>query len=127
MNKDAVKFFEEKIRFEIDPYSVRHIVDAKDENYLIIDVRDSNSYKAGHVPSAVNISGNEVDNNLGKLPKDKTLIFYCYHVTCFAAPKAALKFAEKGYKVMEMVGGFDEWQKHGHPVEKGEYSKRHKF
>ena len=30
----------------------------------------------------------------------------------------ALLADKKGYKVMEMVGGFDEWQEHGHPIEK---------
>ncbi|MBS3114495.1 hypothetical protein J4448_05325 [Candidatus Woesearchaeota archaeon] len=47
MNKGAVKFFEEKIRYEIDPYSVRHIVDEKDKNHVIVDVRDVDSYKKG--------------------------------------------------------------------------------
>ena len=119
MNKGAIKFFEEKIKYEIDPYSVRHIVDEKDKNYLIVDVRDSDTYKKGHVPNAINVPAYEVDKHIKKLPKNKTIITYCYHVVCFAAPKVALKLAKKGYKVMEMVGGFDEWQKHGHPVEKG--------
>lgn len=118
MNKQAVKFFEEKIKYEIDPYSVRKIVDAKDSNYVIVDVRDNDSYKKGHIPTAINIPSYEIDENLKKLPKNKKLILYCYHVVCFAAPKVALMLAKKGFDVMEMVGGFDEWQKHGHPVEK---------
>ena len=118
MNKGAVKFFEEKLKFEIDPYTVRHIVDEKDKNYIIVDVRDSHSYKAGHVPTAINIPSRDVAKFINKLPKNKILIFYCYHVTCFAAPRVALELAKKGYKVMEMIGGFDEWQKNGHPVEK---------
>ena len=89
MAKAAVKFFEEKVKYEIDPYSVRHIVDEKDKNYLIVDVRDPDSYKRGHVPTAINIPAYEVDKNLKKLSKNKTLILYCYHVVCFAAPKVA--------------------------------------
>ncbi len=119
MNKGAIKFFEEKIKYEIDPYSVRKIIDEKDRKYLIVDVRDPNTYKKGHVLTAINIPAYEVDKHLNKLPKSKTIITYCYHVVCYAAPKVALKLAKKGYQVMEMVGGFDEWQKHGHPVEKG--------
>lgn len=118
MNKAAIKFFSEKIKYEIDPYSVRHIVDEKDKNYVIVDVRDTDSYKKGHVPTAINVPSHEVDQYSFKLPKNKKLILYCYHVVCFAAPKAALKLAKKGYEVMEMIGGFDEWQKHGHPIEK---------
>ncbi len=115
---DAVKFFEEKLKYEIDPYSVRLIVDKKDNRYVIVDVRSSESYKEGHVPEAINVPGNELDKHINKLPRNKKLILYCYHVTCFAAPKAALELAKRGFEVMEMVGGFDEWQKHGHPVEK---------
>ena len=118
MSKGAVKFFEEKVKYEIDPYSVRHIVDEKDHKYLIVDVRDKESYGKGHVPTAVNVPSHDWEKYLNKLPKNKTLILYCYHVVCFAAPKIALNLAKKGYNVMEMVGGFDEWQKHGHPVEK---------
>ena len=118
MNKGAVKFFEEKIKYEIDPYSVRHIVDEKDKNYIIVDVRDNNSYKAGHVPTAINVQRMDLKKHINKLPKNKTIITYCYHVVCFAAPAVAFELAKKGYKVMEMIGGFDEWQKHGHPVEK---------
>ena len=47
MAKAAVKFFEEKVKYEIDPYSVRHIVDEKDKNYLIVDVRDQILTKEG--------------------------------------------------------------------------------
>ena len=119
MSKADVKFFEEKLKYEIDPYSVRGIVDSKDKTYVIVDVRDTNSYKKGHIPTSINVPAYEVDKHLNKLPKNKTIITYCYHVVCFAAPKVALKLAKRGYKVMEMVGGFDEWQKHGHPVEKG--------
>ena len=118
MNKGAEKFFEEKLKYEIDPYTVRHIVDAKDNKFLVVDVRDKDAYKSGHVPTAINVPSRELDEHVEKLPKNKTLILYCYHDVCFAAPKIALKLAKKGYNVMEMVGGFDEWQKHEHPVEK---------
>jgi len=118
MNKGAIKFFEEKLKYEIDPYTVRKIIDAKDSKYLIVDVRDKDAFKDGHVTTAINVPSRELDENITKLPKNKKLILYCYHAVCFAAPKIALKLAKKGYDVTEMVGGFDEWQKHGHPVEK---------
>ena len=118
MSKAAVKFFEEKLKYEIDPYSVRKIVDEKDSSYLIVDVRDVDSYNKGHIPTAINVPSHEWEQHLDKLPQNKKLILYCYHVVCFAAPHVALELAKKGYDVMEMVGGFDEWQKHGHPVEK---------
>ncbi len=116
--KTAVEFFEEKLKYESTPSAVKKIVGSKDSNYLIVDVRDNETYKAGHIPGAINIPGKELDASWSKLPKDKTIIFYCYNITCFAAPRAALEAAKKGYKVMEMFGGFEEWARKGHPVEK---------
>jgi rhodanese-related sulfurtransferase len=57
-------------------------------------------------------------DRLDELPKDKTLVLYCYNVVCFAAPRAALYLAKRGYKVKEMVGGFEEYANREHPVEK---------
>jgi len=70
MNKGAVKFFEEKIRYEIDPYSVRHIVDEKDKNHVIVDVRDV----------AINAPAYELDKHIKKLPKNKKLILNCQKI-----------------------------------------------
>ena len=69
INKGAVKFFEEKLKYEIDPYSVRHIIDSKDGSYLIIDVRDENSYKAGHVPGAK--QSVELSSGIGALQENR--------------------------------------------------------
>ena len=73
MNKGAIKFFEEKLKYEIDPYTVRNIIDAKDSKYIVVDVRDKDAYKAGHIPTAINVPSREVDENISKLPKNKKL------------------------------------------------------
>lgn len=117
--KTAAEFFEEKLAYESTPTGVRQIIDKKDKNYILVDVRDPDTYKKGHVPGAINIYSPDLERGLKKLPKNKTIIFYCYNITCFAAPKAALFAAKKGYTVMEMFGGFEEYKNRGHPVEKG--------
>jgi rhodanese-related sulfurtransferase len=48
----------------------------------------------------------------------KTNIIYCYTSTCHLAATAALEFAERGYSVMEMDGGFAGWKQYGLPIEK---------
>ena len=55
---------------------------------------------------------------MSTLPKDKTLVTYCANLTCALAPKAALVLAEKGFKVMELMGGIATWTETGFPVEK---------
>jgi rhodanese-related sulfurtransferase len=114
---NAVKFFEEKMAFTLGPYDVHRLIDDNDKKHVLVDVRDADSYKKGHVPGALNVPVGEVEKH--NLPKDKTLVLYCYNDGCFAAPKAALELAKKGYSVKEMVGGFEDYESHGHPVERG--------
>lgn len=44
---------------------------------LFVDVRGPIEFEAGHIPGALSIPSPELDQSLGKLPKDRTLIFYC--------------------------------------------------
>ena len=44
---------------------------------LIVDVRDSGSYAAGHIPGAVSIPLAEIENRLNELPKEQWIITYC--------------------------------------------------
>jgi rhodanese-related sulfurtransferase len=117
--KGAVKFFTEKLEYTMTPTDAHHMVDAKDKEHVFVDVRDPESFKAGHVPGAINVPAAAMPDMLERLPKDKTLVLYCYNIVCYAAPTAALYLAKKGYKVMELVGGFEEYKNRDHPVEKG--------
>ncbi len=54
---------------------VKTIVDNKDENYVLIDVREDYEFREGHIPGAVNIPlGNITTVDYSK---EKTLIVYC--------------------------------------------------
>ena len=75
-------------------------------------------FAAEHIKGAKNIPLPELVSKLATLPKDKTIVTYCGDLTCGLAPKAALELAQKGFKVMELVGGIDTWSKKGFPVEK---------
>jgi rhodanese-related sulfurtransferase len=58
------------------------------------------------------------------LSKDKLNILYCYSEVCHLAAKAATKFAQAGYPVMEMDGGWEAWKEHDLPIESGEASSK---
>ena len=51
----------------------------KKDEVLIIDVRSSEEYKAGHIPNAINISVDETESRLNEIEdyKDKPIIVYC--------------------------------------------------
>jgi hypothetical protein len=44
---------------------------------LILDVRDPDTYAAGHVPGAISFPEADVDARVGELPKDKLIVAYC--------------------------------------------------
>ncbi len=44
---------------------------------VFVDTRNAESYKAGHIKGAINMSAGEVNARFGELPKDKQIIAYC--------------------------------------------------
>jgi len=49
------------------------------ESMFILDIRQPDVYAEGHIKGAVNAPwGTAISDNLDKLPKDKTIMIYCY-------------------------------------------------
>jgi rhodanese-related sulfurtransferase len=44
------------------------------------------------------------------MSRDKMHIFCCYTQQCHLAAQACVKFANRGYSVMELEGGFAAWK-----------------
>lgn len=44
---------------------------------VFVDTRDADSYRAGHIKGAINMSAGEVPARFGELPKDRQIIAYC--------------------------------------------------
>ena len=111
----AVEYFREKLEFETTPHQLKAEMDKN--RVFLLDVRDKESFNKEHIAGANNIPMAELPQNYKILLKDKTIVTYCWNITCALAPKAALELAEKGFTVQELVGGIDEWKKKGFPVE----------
>jgi rhodanese-related sulfurtransferase len=112
----AREFFENKVAFTTGPVELDRMI-TQNQNINIVDVRAAEDYVKGHVPGAVNLP-KEKWNTLEGLDKDKTNVLYCYSQVCHLAATAAVEFAEKGYSVMELEGGFETWKEYKMPVEK---------
>lgn len=113
--KKAVKFFRAKMNFTTGPSELSGMI-KRHENINIVDVRMPDDYAKGHVPGAVNLPKDKWDTFAG-LSRDRTNIIYCYSEACHLAADAAMHFAEQGYQVMELEGGFETWQQYDLPVE----------
>lgn len=114
---NAVDYFRAKLQFETTPHQLKAALENK--SVFLVDVRDHASFQAEHITGAVNIPMDEIISHLSQFPKDKTIVTYCWTMTCALAPKAALTLAEKGYKVQELVGGIAEWKTNKFPVQSG--------
>jgi len=104
----ALEFFQDKLSFTLGPVELKEKIDKKE--VVVIDVRRKEDYDKGHIPSAISIPKNEIENNLNKLSKDNINVVYCYNQQCHLAARAAVILAEKGYPVMELEGGIGVWR-----------------
>ncbi len=92
----------------------------KDGKVAVIDVNGANSYKKGHIPTAISFASNGKD--LAKhLPKDKNtlVVAYCGGPGCRAYQRGAKAAAKLGYKnVKHLSAGISGWKKSGAEVAK---------
>lgn len=83
-------------------------------NVVLLDVRTIEEYKESHVKHAIQIDFREdsfVDECLKKLSRDKQIAVYCR--SGFCSNSAARILIENGFNVVDLMGGYTEWQKAG--------------
>jgi rhodanese-related sulfurtransferase len=101
--------------YKIPEADLKELVDSNNQDIYILDIRDAKDYAQGHIKGARNIPFKEVGKNLDKLPKDKTIIVYCYTGQTGGQTTAALNIA--GFKARSLNGGMNNgWAKSGYPV-----------
>ena len=89
--------------------SIKNVhVEALNLGGIIVDVRNREEFAGGHIPIAVNLPLAEIKQGNISLPKGKVLILYCE--TGGRSTEAARILAEKGYRVINTVGGLREYR-----------------
>ena len=86
----------------------------------VIDVNGSDSFKEGHVPSAIDFEAN-ADKLASQLPKEKDalVVAYCGGPSCNAYQRAAKAATALGYtNVKHLSAGISGWKKEGEKLEK---------
>jgi len=87
---------------------------------LVLDVRPAEEYRAGHIAGAVSVPLQELEQQLGTLPKDREIVAYCRGPDCVLAPEAVRVLRARGYAARPLEDGVAEWRAHGLPVTSGE-------
>lgn len=89
---------------------------------VVIDVRPSEEYEAGHILGAVSIPLAEIQKRLRDLPRSKKVIAYCRGPYCLLAHRAVEILRRGGRDARRLADGFPEWAAAGLPVQRAEPS-----
>lgn len=122
--KRVLDHFETLLLAEIDSYSVLAAVKGERKDLVIVDVRDPRAYADSHIPLAINLPYEEIEKKFRAIPKDKTIVLYCWSAECMLAPRAALKLVQLDIFCKVMRSGWAEWVASKKPVERKEFGKR---
>jgi rhodanese-related sulfurtransferase len=84
---------------------------------IVIDVRPSNEYQAGHLPGAISIPLKDLRRRIGELKKSSEIIAYCRGPFCVFARDAATLLRKRGYRAHRLDLGIADWRRRGLRVE----------
>ncbi len=113
------RYFESQFAAEIDAATVIPLLGEDETGFTLIDVRDPDSYESGHVEGAINLPFEQLGKNLSDLDEGGNYLVYCYDAPCMLSARAARMMSSKGFKVKDVVGGFEDFEKKGAPIETG--------
>lgn len=119
-----IKYYKNKLAYEMDSWDLFEALD-NDENIIVIDTRSTEAYEICHIPKSLNIPHRTMDiKTTNSLDKTALYVCYCDGIGCNASTKGALKMAELGFMVKELIGGLDWWNRDGYSTEGTEGEER---
>lgn len=94
-------------QFEEKMEQIKKRLDAK-ESLCIIDVRESDEYQQGHLPTAQLYALSTLNDTLHDLPKNEVVYVYCRSGQ--RANAAVRILQESGFHKVENIGGIIHWK-----------------
>jgi len=91
---------------------------------VILDVRPSEEYLAGHLSGAVSVPLPELTKRMGDLPKRKEIVAYCRGPYCVMAAEAVTLLRKRGFRARRIDEGVSDWKLQGLRVDTGSPEKR---
>ncbi|MBP2436560.1 rhodanese-like domain-containing protein [Microbacterium amylolyticum] len=113
---DIAAHYRAKLAFETDPADV-YAAQKAGERFVLVDTRSAEAWAQGRAKGAVHLPTRAIaERAAAEIPEDTAVVVYCWSPGCNGGDKAALLFAERGYDVKLMIGGFEYWARAGYPV-----------
>ncbi|HUZ09437.1 MAG TPA: metalloregulator ArsR/SmtB family transcription factor [Acidimicrobiales bacterium] len=92
---------------------------ARAGDVVVLDVRPSEEYEAGHVPGAISLPLEHLEARLDELDPAFEVVAYCRGPLCLLAPQAVAALRERGRQARCLEDGMPEWRRAGLPVAVG--------
>jgi rhodanese-related sulfurtransferase len=117
MDSAAAEHFRNKLTYETDAWDLNGMLRAG-EKVVIIDARSEAAFAQEHIPNAISFPHRKMNRESTKqLDRSTLYVTYCDGIGCNGSTKGALKLAELGFQVKELVGGIEWWKRDGYPTE----------
>ncbi|HZJ25804.1 MAG TPA: metalloregulator ArsR/SmtB family transcription factor [Acidimicrobiia bacterium] len=108
-------------RDELEPIRRGELVErAKQGEIVVVDVRPAPEYAAGHIPAAVSIPLDALEDRIAELPADAEVVAYCRGPYCVLAVEAVALLRQRGRRARRLEDGLPEWRLAGLPVAVGQ-------
>jgi rhodanese-related sulfurtransferase len=117
---DALSYFSAKLSLETDASDVYAAQKAGDA-FVLVDVRDDQAWEQGRLSGAIHMPYRQIAERAPReLDPAVPVVVYCWSPGCNAGAKGAVEFAKLGFRVREMIGGYEYWIREGQPTENDE-------
>mgnify|MGYP006440262215 CR=1 FL=1 len=105
-------------RSELDAIDAEELQDrVRSGGVTLLDVRPAQEYASGHLPGALNIPVEELQERLRELPQERTVVAYCRGPFCALSQEAVALLRAQGLEAIRFDSGYPEWKASGLPVQ----------
>jgi len=105
---------------DLEPVSRETLLDRlRDGQVTVLDVRPADEFAMGHLPGALNVPIETLEQRLTELDPTREIIAYCRGAYCVLSFEAVAELRERGFNVRRLEDGFPEWHAAGLPVAVG--------
>lgn len=88
----------------------------EDGTLIVVDVRPTEEFNAGHLAGAINIPLDILENEHERLPSNRCVIVYCRGQYCFMSQDAVRRLRQNGIEAKRLRQGLPELRMEGYPV-----------
>jgi rhodanese-related sulfurtransferase len=82
-----------------------------DDGAVMVDVRTTNEWNAGHAPFAIHVALPDLGSRLGRIPKNKRVVVVCRSGN--RSRGATKQLIAAGYDAVNLSGGMHAWRRVG--------------